>query len=79
MVVKDEEETRTVSVRMPMELYNKVQLISKKKTRSISQQIIHYIKQELENCENIKVAELLPPKKPPPDQEGDAVKQAEGQ
>jgi len=66
-----------VSVRMPMELYNKIQLKSDMKTRSISQQIIHYIKQELKKYENeIEVAEPLPKYKPPPDR-GDAKQQAE--
>ncbi len=77
----EKNDAEVLSVRVPIELYNKLKKQAEKDVRSMSQQVVFYIKESLPEFKSPPEESKSPPKeyKPPPDQEGDAEKQAEGQ
>jgi hypothetical protein len=56
----NEKDFKTLSIRFPRYLYEKLLFISKSETRSIGQQVIHYLRKAVEAEEIIKVKEKTP-------------------
>ena len=71
------EAIKIISVRFPMNIYDRLSSIAKKERRSFNQQVIYYLENEINVIKNMIESSLE--YKPPPDQGGDAKPQAEGQ
>ena len=76
---REKTDSISISIRLPQSLHAKVTLIAKSQTRSISQQIVHFLREAIgEEVILMAKAEGSGVNYKPPPEEGDAEKQLEG-